>query len=222
VQIPNFLEADHELIRSLQSSSDVELILGCRQKLDQAKFFTAFFCRYSAVTYSIVQHVSSSQIQVEYIFAKAWQHIFERLQQLPEDKLNSTVWQNWVVDVAGEFLDRFKVPPVEEIHYRLAIVPPPLLCYVERSLNVMSPLSRLVFMMDNHWHWPMSRIASHLQAEGEQISDTDLPLYLAESQKAFEKNLPIALQELYPAPATTDFDINTAGEIVEKSSIESK
>jgi hypothetical protein len=75
-------------------------------------------------------------------------------------------------------------------------------------------------MMDNHWRWPLSRIASHLKAEGEPIDDAALPLYLAESQKAFEKNLPIDLQELYPAPVATDFDINTAGEIVEKSSIE--
>jgi hypothetical protein len=222
VQIPHFPEADHELIRPLKSSSDVELILGCRQNPDRAKFFAAFFCRYSSVTYSIVQHVSTSQIQVDYIFARAWQYIFDRLPQIPAENLDSTVWQNWVVDITGEFLDQFKVPSLADIHYRLAALPPPMLCYVERSLNMMPALSRLVFVMDNHWHWPLSRIASHLKAEGEQVDDADLPMYLAESQQAFEKNLPIDLLELYPPPTATDFDINTAGDIVEKSSIESK
>ncbi len=219
VQIPHFLEADHELIRSLKSVSDAELIQGCRQELGQAKFFTAFFCRYSAVIYSIVQHASKSSIQVDYIFARAWQNIFDQIQQLDYDKLNTIVWQNWVVDVAGEFFDRYQVPPVEKIHYRLAAVPPPLFCYVERSLNLMPPLSRLVFMMANQWHWSLSRIASHLKAEGEQIEDWDLPRYLSDSQKAFEQTLPIDLQEIYGAPTAPDFDINTAGEIVERRSI---
>jgi hypothetical protein len=218
VQIPHFMEADHQLIRPLKSSSDTELIQCWRQELDQARFFTAFFCRYSAVTYSIVQHASNSQIQVEYVFAKTWQHIFGRIQQLDDARLNSIVWQNWLVDIAGEYLDHFQIPPVEKINYRLAAVPPPLLCYVEQSLNSMQPLLRLVFMMNNHWHWPVSRIASHLKAEGEQIEDLDLPLYLAESQKAFEKTLPVDLQEIYGAPASTSFDINTSGDIVETHS----
>lgn len=218
VQIPHFFEADHELIRSLRSSSDTELIQGCCQEMDQAKFFTAFFCRYSAVTYSIFQHVSNSQIQVDYTFARAWQHIFERIQQLDEQRINNTVWQNWVVDIAGNFLDNFQVPPIEEIHYQLATVSPPLLCYVQRSLNLMQPLLRLMLMMDKHWHWSASSIASHLRAEGEQFEDSDLPLYLAESQKAFEKTLPIDLHEIYGESAAMDFDISTSGDIVDRSS----
>lgn len=222
VQIPHFLEADHALIRSLKSYSDTELIQGCCRERDQAKFFTAFFCRYSAVTYSIFQHISKSEVQVNYTFAKAWQHIFDRIQQLDERRINSIVWQNWVVDIAGNFLDNFQVPPIEKIHYQLAIGSPPLLCYVQRSINLMPPLLRLVFMMNNHWHWPAARIASHLRAEGEQFEDRNLPLYLSESQKAFEKNLPIDLQQIYGKSATSDFDINTSGEIVDSSARQRK
>jgi hypothetical protein len=220
VQIPHFLEADHQLIRSLQSASDAELIQGCCQEMDQAKFFTAFFCRYSAVTYSIFQHVASSPIQAEYTFAKAWQHMFERIQQLDEHHINNIVWQNWVVDVAGNFLDNFQSLPVEKIHYRLATGSPPLLCYVQRSLNLMQPLLRLLFMMDNHWHWPASRIMSHLKSDGEQVEESDLLLYLTESRKDFEKTLPIDLQEIYGKSAALDFDINTSGDVINRGSLQ--
>ncbi len=218
VQIPHFLEADHALIRSLKSYSDTELIQGCCRETDQAKFFTAFFCRYSAVTYSIFQHVSGSKIQVDYTFAQAWQHIFDRLQQLDDQRINTIVWQNWIVDIAGNFLDNFQPPPIEKIHYQLDTVSPPLLCYVQRSLNLMQPLLRLLFMMNNHWHWPVARMASHLRAVGEQLEDSDFPLYLAESNQAFVKTLPIDLQQIYGKSAALDFDINTSGEIVDHSS----
>ncbi len=220
VQIPHFIEADHQLIRALQSASDAELIQGCCQEMDQAKFFVAFFCRYSSVTYSIFQHVASSPVQAEYTFAKAWQHMFERIQQLDEHHINNIVWQNWVVDVAGNFLDNFQPPPIETIHYRLATGSPPLLCYVQRSLNLMQPLLRLLFMMNNHWHWPAERIIGHLRAEGEQVEDIDLLLYLSESRKDFEKTLPIDLHEIYGQSAALDFDINTSGEVIDRGSLQ--
>jgi hypothetical protein len=36
-----------------------------------------------------------------------------------------------------------------------------------------------------------------LQAEGEDLAEMDVPLYLAEAQKSFEKTLPVDLLEIY-------------------------
>lgn len=224
MQIPHFLEADHELIHSLQSFSDAELVKYYRQEPEQAKFFVAFFCRYSAITYSIIHHISGAKIGSDYVFALVWQRIFERLQQLEDKDLDDISWQNWVVSVAGELVSQVEVPPVEKIQYRLSAVSPPLRCYVQRSLNLMPPLLRLVFMMGHNWHWPIARIASHLQAEGETLAADDIPLYLAESQKAFEKNLPIDLATIYgnwesnQVENTDDFDIDTLGNIIDRRS----
>jgi hypothetical protein len=197
VQIPTFAEAHHESIVALGHYSDAELIQSHMQEPEKAQFFVAFFCRYSSIVYSIIQHVAGDQIQTEYVFALAWQRVFDRLQELDDRQLDKIVWQQWVVNVAGEMVGSNNLPPTNEISYRLAEVSPPLRCYTTRSLELIQPLLRLIFIMGNQWHWSAKQISTALQAEGEDLAEMDVPLYLAEAQKSFEKTLPIDLLEIY-------------------------
>jgi hypothetical protein len=197
VPIPTFAEAQHESILALQAYSDAELMQYHRQEPEQAKFFVAFFCRYASIVYSIIQHIASDPVQVEYAFALAWQRIFNQLQLLEDHQLQINNWQQWVVNVAGELIGQEPLPPSVDISYRLAEVSPPLRCYTVRSLELVQPLLRLVFVMGKQWNWSPKQIATALQAEGEELEEMDVPLYLAEAQKAFEKTLPLDLLEIY-------------------------
>jgi hypothetical protein len=197
VPIPTFAEAHHESILALQAYSDAELMQSHRQEPEQAKFFIAFFCRYGAIVYSIIQHIASDPIQVDYAFALAWQRIFNQLQLLEDQQLAINNWQQWVVNVAGELIGQETLPPSDDINYRLAEVSPPLRCYTIRSLEMVQPLLRLVFIMGKQWNWPPKQIAAALQEEGEDLAEMDVPLYLAEAQKAFEKTLPLDLLAIY-------------------------
>jgi hypothetical protein len=221
VTIPSFAEAHHELVQSVQHYSDAELVRSHRQESLQAKFFVALFCRYSSITYSIIQHVAGEQIQVDYLFALAWQRIFDRLDQLEDKEIDKIQWQNWIVSTAGELVSTEKLPAIDRITYRLPEVSPPLRCFVERSLGLMQPLLRLVLMMSERWHWSTAKIHSQLNAEGEDISQMDVPLYISESQKAFTKTLPIDLLDIYRSTssilAEESLDIDTLGNIVSKS-----
>jgi hypothetical protein len=221
VTIPSFAEAHHELVQSVQHYSDAELVRSHRQEALQAKFFVALFCRYSSITYSIIQHVAGEQIQVDYLFALAWQRIFDRLEQLEDREIDKIQWQNWIVSTAGELVSTEKLPTSDRITYRLEEVSPPLRCFVERSLGLMQPLLRLVLIMSERWHWSTAKISSQLTAEGEDISGIDVPLYISESQKAFTKTLPIDLLDIYRATssilAEESLDIDTLGNIVSKS-----
>jgi hypothetical protein len=221
VTIPSFAEAHHELVQSVQHYSDAELVRSHRQAAPQAKFFVALFCRYSSITYSIIQHVAGEKIQVDYLFALAWQRIFDRLDQLEDKEIDKIQWQNWIVSTAGELVSTEKLPASDRITYRLQEVSPPLRCFVERSLRLMQPLLRLVLMMSERWHWSTAKIYSQLNAEGEDISEMDVPLYISESQKAFTKTLPIDLLDIYRAAssilAEESLDIDTLGNIVSKS-----
>jgi hypothetical protein len=223
VTIPSFAEAHHELVRAVQHYSDRELVNSHRQEPQQARFFVALFCRYSSITYSIIQHVAGDQIQIDYLFALAWQRIFDRLEQLADRELDKIQWQNWIVSTAGELVGEEQLLPPEQINYRLGEVSPPLRCYVERSLKLMQPLLRLVFMMSERWDWSTAQIAKQLQTEGEDISEIDVPLYVSESKKAFTKTLPIDLLDIYRATssilAEESLDIDTLGNIVSKSSV---
>jgi hypothetical protein len=196
VQIPTFAEAHHESILALGQYTDAELIQNHLQEPEKAQYFVAFFCRYSSIVYSIIQHVAGEQIQIDYVFALAWQRVFDRLQELDDPQISKIIWQQWVVNVAGELVGPQKLPAVDEISYRLSEVSPPLRCYTNRSLGLIQPLLRLVFIMGQQ-RWSSQRIAAALQAEGEDLAEMDVPLYLAEAQKSFEKTLPIDLWEIY-------------------------
>jgi hypothetical protein len=220
VTIPHFAEASHESIRSLQPLSDRELVNRHRQEPQQAKYFVALFCRYNAISYSILQHVADSQAQIDYLFASAWQRIFQRLERLTDQELDGIIWQNWIVNITGELVGETPLPT--DLQLRSGEVSPPLRCYVEHSLQLMPPLLRLVLMMSERWDWSPAKIASQLQAEGEDIVDMDVPLYIAESKKAFERNLPIDLLDIYRETssilADESLDIDTLGNIVSKRS----
>jgi hypothetical protein len=228
VTIPSFAEANHQLVRSIQHYSDRELVRSYRQEPQQARFFVALFCRYSSITYSIIQHMAGDRIQIDYLFALAWQRVFDRLEQLEDSEVNRIQWQNWIVSTAGELInEEHLIVPMNQIDYRLEEVSPPLRCYVEHSLNLMQPLLRLVFMMSERWHWSTTKIASQLQAEGEDISEMDVPLYISESQKAFTKTLPTDLLDIYRPPGSIldeeSLDIDTLGNIiVSQSSISAR
>lgn len=196
MQIPTFAEAHHESILALGQYTDAELIQNHIQEPEKAQYFIAFFCRYSSIVYSIIQHVAGDQIQIEYVFALAWQRVFDRLQELDDRKIPKIVWQQWVVNVAGELVGPQKLPASDELTYRLSKVSPPLRCYTNRSLELIQPLLRLVFIMGNR-QWSAKQIAAALKAEGEDLAEMDVPLYLAEAQKSFEKTLPLDLLEIY-------------------------
>ncbi len=196
MQIPTFAEAHHESILALGQYTDAELIQNHIQEPEKACYFIAFFCRYSSIVYSIIQHVAGDQIQIEYVFALAWQRVFDRLQELDDRKIPKIVWQQWVVNVAGELVGPQKLPASDELTYRLSKVSPPLRCYTNRSLELIQPLLRLVFIMGNR-QWSAKQIAAALKAEGEDLAEMDVPLYLAEAQKSFEKTLPLDLLEIY-------------------------
>jgi hypothetical protein len=196
VQIPTFAEAHHESILALGQYTDAELIQNHIQEPEKACYFIAFFCRYSSIVYSIIQHVAGDQIQINYVFALAWQRVFDRLQELDDRKISKIIWQQWVVNVAGELVGTQELPASDQLTYRLSEVSPPLRCYTNRSLELIQPLLRLVFVMGNH-QWSAKQISAALKAEGEDLAEMDVPLYLAEAQKSFEKTLPLDLLEIY-------------------------
>jgi hypothetical protein len=226
VTIPTFAEAHHDLVREIQHYSDAELVLHHRQAAtQQAKFFVALFCRYSSITYSIIQHVAGDHLQIDYLFALAWQRVFDQLAELEEWEIDKIQWQNWIVSTAGELVGTEALPPSDRITYRLQAVSPPLRCFVERSLELMPPLLRLVLIAAEQWHWSAAKISNQLAEIGEEVSEMDVPLYISESQSTFTKNLPDDLLEIYRATssilADESLDIDTLGNIVSKSAARS-
>jgi hypothetical protein len=204
LSIPTFPEANHEILRSLVNYSDRELVSLHQLHPDRGQFFTALFCRYSAIVYSVVRHAVGSNSQADYLFAIVWRQIFEELDrvQLSLDPA-ATNWQNWLMDITGSTIDRIEVPASDRIRYALADAPPPLRCYLERALERIPPLSRLIVVMTRSLKWNEQRICAYLQGEGQKIPAASIPQYLAQGYQQLEAAIPQDIRDIYLTVSTT-------------------
>lgn len=199
VQLPHFPESNHPIVKSLFHHSDEELIALFQHYPEQGKYFTAIFCRYSAIVYTLIGHAARSPVQADYLFALTWRHIFYELNALDlhDDKsLGAISFQNWLINMTAFCINQMELPPVESIHYSLS-TSPPLWCYVEQALEQLPPRLRFILVMAQTFHWSEMRIAAYLQAQGETISPADLPPQVMQAQRLLDTALPEDIRMIY-------------------------
>lgn len=199
MQIPHFPECNHPLVKSLFHYSDQELVTLYQRHPDQGQYFIAIFCRYSPMIYTLIQHSARSPVQADYLFASTWRHVFYELGglDLRQGADAGMTLQNWLLNITAVCINRAELPPVESIHYSLEAAPPPFWCYIERALDQLSPVLRLMVLMAQTFHWSETRIAAYLQAEGEVISPAEVRTRLQEAYQLLEVALPEDVRTIY-------------------------
>lgn len=200
MQIPHFSESNHPIVKSLFHHSDRELLTLFQRHPEQGKYFTALFCRYSPIVYTLIRHSARSPVQAEYLFALTWRHIFYELGGLDlrhEAASSSNSFQNWLINQTAFCINQADLPPVEEIHYDLKTAPPPLWCYLEQALEQLQPAMRLMVIMAQTFNWSETRIAAYLQAEGEPLSPAQVKLELEKGYQVLERALPEDIRLIY-------------------------
>jgi hypothetical protein len=201
VQIPHFPEANHPLVKSLFHYGDQELLNLFQSHPEAGKYFTAMFCRYSPIVYTLIRHSARSPVQADYLFALTWRHIYYELGGLdlsnPESSNETLTLQNWLINMTAFCINDLELPPTEAIHYSLQATSPPLWCYIEQALEQMPPVLRLMVLMAQTFHWSETRIAAYLQAEGEAIAPLDVANFLQEGYLMLEDKLPADVRAIY-------------------------
>ncbi|NEO49085.1 MAG: sigma-70 family RNA polymerase sigma factor, partial [Moorea sp. SIO4A3] len=132
--------------------------------------------------------------------ALTWRHIYHELggMDLREDYgLESTSFQNQIINLTAVCINQADLPPVESIHYNLNVAPPPLWCYLEMALEQLPPAVRLMVIMAQTFHWSETRIAAYLQAEGEMITPAQVRKELQEGYELLEAALPEDIRVVY-------------------------
>ncbi len=198
--IPTFPECNHALVKSLAHYSDQELLTLCQRHPDAGQYFAAIFCRYSPMVYTLIQHSARSPVQADYLFAQTWRHIFYELGGLdlrsPQGDSTLTL-QSWLLNVTAICINQTELPPVEAIHYNLKAAPPPLWCYMERALDQLPPVLRLIVLMAQTFGWSETRIAAYLQAEGDTMTPAEVKARLQEGYQLLAANLPEDVRAIY-------------------------
>lgn len=204
MDIPNFPECDHDLVRSLYHLSDQDLLEHFQQESDPGRYFTALFCRYSPIVYSLIHHASRSPVQADYLFAITWRHVLNELAGLdPQQLVPATAdqpsfsLQNWIINVTALCINQAVVPEVEAIHYSLQAASPPFWCYIEQALDSLPPTERLIVVMAQTFQWSDTRISAYLQAEGEVLSPAQVRHRLGMALERLETALPPDIQTIY-------------------------
>jgi hypothetical protein len=201
VQIPHFTEANHPLVKSLFHYGDQELLDLFQSHPEAGKYFTAMFCRYSPIVYTLIRHSARSPVQADYLFALTWRHIYYELGGLdlsnPESSNETLTLQNWLINMTAFCINDLELPPTEAIHYSLQATSPPLWCYIEQALEQIPPVLRLMVLMAQTFHWSETRIAAYLQAEGEAIAPLDVANFLQEGYLMLEDKLPADVRAIY-------------------------
>ncbi|MEO0769478.1 MAG: sigma-70 family RNA polymerase sigma factor [Cyanobacteria bacterium J06649_4] len=213
MQIPTFPECDHALVSALASQSDYSLVNSLQRSPTEGKYFTALFCRYSPVVYSLIRHSAKSPVQADYLFALTWRHILNELSGIdlspfsakeattsPDESATSTPefsLQGWLINLTAAHINQVKMPDVESIHYVLQDAPPPLWCYTERALDGLLPRQRLIILMAQTFEWSDTRISAYLQAEGEPISAQQVQSELTVAYEALERAIPEDVRTIY-------------------------
>ncbi len=202
VTIPPFPESDHHLVQSLQHLSDQELVKLFQRNPGAGRYFTAIFCRYSPMVYSLIRHSARSPVQADYLFALTWRHILHELNGLAcptatEDSQKPFTLQNWLINVTALCINQAVIPEVESIHYSLAQASPPFWCYLEQALDRLPPLERLVLVMALTFRWSEARIVAYLRAEGEPLSAADVRQILDQAYRRLEESLPEDIRIIY-------------------------
>jgi hypothetical protein len=199
---PQFPESNHPLISALSSRNDQDLLTLFQRHPDRGQCFVTLFCRYSPIVQSLIRNSVQSPVQADYLFAVTWRHIFHELggldlrEGLPSGAAPKTL-QSWLINMAAGCINQVTLPPVESIHYSLEATSPPLWCYVERSLDLLEPVHRLIILMAQTFHWSETRISAYLQAEGELMSPVEVKRELAAAYQQFESVLPEDIREIY-------------------------
>jgi metal-sulfur cluster biosynthetic enzyme len=74
---------------------------------------------------------------------------------------------------------------------------PPLWCYVERALEQLPPVSRVMVLMAQTFNWSETRISAYLQAEGEVMTPADVRTQLQDAYRLLEAALPEDVRGIY-------------------------
>jgi hypothetical protein len=202
VQNSLFPEANHPIVTALNHCSDQDLLTLFQRYADRGQYFVAIFCRYSPIVHTLVRRSMRSPVQADYLFAITWRHIFNELGGLNlRDGLPAgappTSLQNWLINITAACINRVQLPPVESINYSLQATSPPLWCYVERSLDQLEPIQRLMVLMAQTFRWSETRISAYLQAEGERMAPAEVRRSLVAAYQQLETVLPDDISQIY-------------------------
>ena len=194
-----FPEINHELMIPLQSLDDLQICQKWQQEPSKYRYLLAIFYRYYQL-----QNIFEIDLNVQYLidkyYVQLWYFIFDELfanisLQVPntlKDTIRLLTESFFLKEkIANETLKADNQINRENIRYL------PLQYCLEKALNQLSPLERIIIIARDKFVWEEGKIVQYLQQQKQSITLSELNAYYAQAHSRLLNSLPTDIITIY-------------------------
>ncbi|MGI0481525.1 hypothetical protein ACN4EE_12125 [Geminocystis sp. CENA526] len=190
-----FPELNHELIKPLQDIDDLKLWALWQEYPHQARYLMMLFFRYADYPQKIAQNVHNIKISLPY-FESLWFFLFDRISSYNIEK--DSLFSKIITEYINEFLtdEKVIVTSTNKVNYEQEIRFLPLKYYLQKNLDKLSNLERLILVTKDKFNWEEEKILQYLQQK-QTITLPEIKAYYTQAHSRLLNFLPIDIVSIY-------------------------
>ncbi|BAQ63239.1 hypothetical protein [Geminocystis sp. NIES-3709] len=190
------LELNHELIKPLQDLDDLKLWQLWQKSPHQARYLIVLFYRYAYLTDMINNDLNNIETQQQY-FERLWFFLFDRLStyNIQENSLLSEV----ITQLINQFFNEEKVIVTQTYQndYNLQIRYLPLKYYLQKNLDKLPYLERIILVTKDKFTWEDEKILQYLRQQKQEVTLAEIKAYYTQAHSRLLNLLPIDIISIY-------------------------
>ncbi len=208
-------ECQSSMLRGVAIYSDQELLIRFQDHPEMARYFVGLFCRHEReLAAAVSRWMADPAEQVRWIH-RVWLYLYRQLQELDPHTLAQQEMSQWLHHHVSDYLQRYATPYLadpsssppdptstpaslqdEWVHSLLGLSPA-LTCYLIQGLDALPGDLRFIVLLTDRFHWSPKQIAAQLQADGYQVTPTEVERIAEQARLRLFQTLPIDIRALY-------------------------
>jgi hypothetical protein len=191
-----FPELNHELIKPLQAIDDIQLWKLWQKNPSHARYLIILFYRYLNLTKSIGDGLNKIEIKKDY-FERLW---FFMIDELLRYKISEqTNFPDTILELSQQFFNDEKViiSQVYSSDYDFQLRYFPLKYYLQKSLEKLSPMERIILVTKDKFGWEDNKILQYLRQQKDNITLAEIKAYYIQAHSRLLNYLPTDIISIY-------------------------
>lgn len=191
-----FPELNHELIKPLNNVDDLELWQSWQKSPHQPRYLIMLFFRYGNFPQKVAKNFHNIEISLPYL-ESLWFYLFDRLlnYNIQKDSLLSEI----ITQLINEFFtaEKIIVTSTNKIDEHLEIRFLPLKYYLQKNLDKLSNIERIILLTKDKFNWDEEKILQYLQQQKQPITLAEIKAYYTQAHSRLLNFLPIDIVSIY-------------------------
>jgi hypothetical protein len=191
-----FPELNHELIKPLQNFDDLKLWTLWQKSPQQSRYLIMLFFRYADFPQKVAKNFHNIELSLPYL-ESLWFYLFDRLlnDKIEQDAMLSEI----ITQLIKEFFtaEKIIVTPTNKIDEHLEIRFLPLKYYLQKNLDKLSNIERIILLTKDKFNWDEEKILQYLQQQKQSITLAEIKAYYTQAHSRLLNFLPIDILSIY-------------------------